>query len=323
MTDPIQHSRLEYKTLLQEGFSKLFTGFPQKYDNEIFKTHFGETPQQCVNERLGSCSRSFIYLTLCDILSKGSYEVPVEVPVGIELLHQATLVIDDMQDGAEYRKGNKTAGAEHNLHRVYDYGLMLSYYAMDSICTALNMSKDVGMAIPQTGLNLLKGQTEDLNANWGRSFEDYKKTAALKTGSLYVLPAQLACYSVGGIDASFVDLMSELMNEIGICHQITDDIHDASSYEVNQSVFTEADRITQNIRQSIFSVDYIPENNAPHITEERIQNARNLLRQEFSEVERINEALRENLDERIRDILKWDSDFFRFLKKLAFADNKL
>lgn len=163
----------------------------------------------------------------------GRAEPPVALDV-IELLHTASLVIDDIQDGSTERRGGPAAHVAHGtpvalgaantayfralalLRESLSAGIRLRAYDMlaEEMFTA-HLGQAVDLAFAVSGDVAIA------------CFEArYRVAARAKTGALVRIAARLGAIAA---DASLEDeaALAEWAGEIGLAYQIRDDLEDA------------------------------------------------------------------------------------------------
>ncbi|MGI8422447.1 MAG: polyprenyl synthetase family protein [Gaiellaceae bacterium] len=144
----------------------------------------------------------------------------VAAGVAVELVHMATLVHDDLIDGAEYRRGRAAAWTEFGPAAAKAAGDYLFARAFAEL-TATGENAAVSLLAEAT-LKLARGEAlQRLQAHDPTtSVEAYLERCALKTGALF----EAACRLGGGSGDFGVAL--------GVAFQITDDILDCSGLTI-------------------------------------------------------------------------------------------
>jgi geranylgeranyl pyrophosphate synthase len=158
---------------------------------------------------------------LCFLASPGaSEEPPLAAGVAVELVHMATLVHDDLVDGARMRRGAPAAwsvfGADAAL-AAGDYLFACAFGELaetgDSAAVAVLAHACLCLA---RGEALQRRQTHDPDT----TIEAYLERSALKTGKLF----EAACLLGSGGDPA----LGEYGLALGIAFQIADDILDCA-----------------------------------------------------------------------------------------------
>lgn len=146
----------------------------------------------------------------------------------VELLHNATLIHDDIQDGDRVRRGKPTVWAQHGVAQAINAGdflLMLPYVALRGI-PALHQGQ-LAVLLGETSTRVVRGQTCELDLlESGRvDAESYYSAARGKTGALFELPVAGAAI-LGEVDAKGVAECASLFGRLGLAFQLQDDILD-------------------------------------------------------------------------------------------------
>ena len=168
---------------------------------------------------------------LCYLFAQESalqFDKIVPLATTMELLHNSTLAIDDVQDKGEIRCGRdslwKKAGIPSALNAAYFLGLYsLQYYQEKR--KMLNFY-DHTTIITQFIKRLLCGQQKDLDScKIAKTISNYYEIAYGKTGALF----NMACL-LGTMPYSYSveksQMISEFANSLAVCYQILDDLND-------------------------------------------------------------------------------------------------
>jgi octaprenyl-diphosphate synthase len=149
----------------------------------------------------------------------------VRVAAVIELVHLATLVHDDIMDGADIRRGRDSAARSYGPESAVLLGDALFAHALHLaaqfpttlVCSAVAEStrKVCAGEIIQT----LRRGTTDI------SREDYQRVIDLKTAELFRVSCQLGSHLAGYPDA-FSAAAAAFGRQLGIAYQIYDDLAD-------------------------------------------------------------------------------------------------
>jgi geranylgeranyl pyrophosphate synthase len=141
---------------------------------------------------------------------------PVAAGVAVELVHMATLVHDDLIDGAAVRRGRASAWSEHGEEAAkaagdYLFARAFSVLAETGNPSAVAVLADASLALAR-GEAMQRRQRHDPDT----TIDDYLERCALKTGKLF----EAACVLGGG--------SGEYGRFLGIAFQIADDVLDCS-----------------------------------------------------------------------------------------------
>ena len=155
--------------------------------------------------------------------------------VGVELLHTASLVHDDIVDESDTRRGGATLYARvGNALAVLVGDYLFAQAAQECVATG---DLQVVRLFAETLGAMAQGQIDDANRQLGgqhgwetASRERYFSTIRGKTASLFVL----ACQGTGqlvGLSPVQVDALREYGDSLGLAFQVVDDILDFTSTE--------------------------------------------------------------------------------------------
>ena len=141
---------------------------------------------------------------------------PVAAGAAVELVHMATLVHDDLIDGASVRRGRAAAWSEHGERAAkaagdYLFARAFSVLAETGDPTAVALLADSSLALAR-GEAMQRRQRHDPDT----TVDDYLERCALKTGALF----EAACVLGGG--------SREYGRLLGIAFQIADDVLDCT-----------------------------------------------------------------------------------------------
>lgn len=176
----------------------------------------------------------------------GKFSSAYNAAAAVELLHNFTLVHDDIMDNADKRRGKLTLHKKYDINTailVGDSLLSVAYENLLKDCKN-NNSKDVLSAFTKGLVEVCEGQSLDKEYETKKivSLEEYilmieKKTAALsemccKIGSL-----------LGGGKVKEVNALSSFGKNIGIAFQIQDDLLDIIGNENETGKFIGGDLV--------------------------------------------------------------------------------
>jgi geranylgeranyl pyrophosphate synthase len=147
-------------------------------------------------------------------------EPSIAAGVSVELIHLATLMHDDLIDGARLRRGHASAWSAHGPEAARTAGDYLFARAFAEL-TATGDARAVAILANAT-LCLARGEALQRSQRFDpdTTVEAYLERCTLKTGKLF----EAACRLAGGSGAFGVAL--------GVAFQITDDILDCSGVTI-------------------------------------------------------------------------------------------
>lgn len=148
----------------------------------------------------------------------------ISLAASIELLHTATLVHDDLIDGALLRRGIPTLNARWTPGATVLTGDFI--FACAAKLAAQTDSVELMYHFAETLSTIVNGEiTQMFSRNIGYQHEEYLNRIYAKTGSLFVL-ATTAPSILSPVHDSTYDAAKEFGYGIGMAFQITDDVLD-------------------------------------------------------------------------------------------------
>lgn len=174
--------------------------------------------------RRGKQIRPIFTLLIAQLLGEPNSKT-INGAAAIELLHNASLIHDDVVDNSEMRRSVET------INKIWDNQIAVlvgDFFVTSALDRALaTRNIDIVGNISELGRKLAIGELDQIyNAQQNLlSEEAYIKMIELKTASLFIASARIAALSV---DASVEDMeiVAEFARLLGICFQIKDDTFD-------------------------------------------------------------------------------------------------
>lgn len=170
----------------------------------------------------GKRVRPTVTVLVCDALD-GEMDDAIDYAVGIELVHNASLVIDDIIDESELRRGTPAAWTE------FGYGPAIT--ASDGLigeAFALFSSDERAMeTVADSMVELGEGEATELVAEPVNEAE-YMDLARRKTGALFRAAAELGAIAADA-ESETVDAFGNYAERVGVAFQIRDDVLDATA----------------------------------------------------------------------------------------------
>jgi geranylgeranyl pyrophosphate synthase len=152
----------------------------------------------------------------------------VRAAVAVELVHSATLVHDDLIDGAQLRRGRPTVAAVAGRRVAIATGDLLFSRAFAEL--ARNGDAAQLRALSQASSALAEGellQREDAYAA-EVAVERYMRRCELKTAALFEAACRLGALNAVDGSAALADSLGAFARRIGLAFQMLDDILDVS-----------------------------------------------------------------------------------------------
>jgi geranylgeranyl pyrophosphate synthase len=160
--------------------------------------------------------------------TKGGEERLVRAAVAIELVHSATLVHDDLIDGAQLRRGHPTVAAQAGREVAVATGDLLFSLAFAEL--ARNESAIQLRALSDASSALAAGelfQREDAYAAHV-PVERYLRRCELKTAALFEAACRLGALTAARGSTELADALGAFARRIGLAFQMLDDVLDVS-----------------------------------------------------------------------------------------------
>jgi geranylgeranyl pyrophosphate synthase len=152
----------------------------------------------------------------------------VRAAVAVELVHSATLVHDDLIDGASLRRGHPTVAAVAGRQTAVATGDLLfsrafAELAQNEDATQLSALSDASSALAEGELL----QREDAYAAHV-PVERYLRRCELKTAALFEAACRLGALTAVGASGALADALGAFARRIGLAFQMLDDVLDVS-----------------------------------------------------------------------------------------------
>jgi geranylgeranyl pyrophosphate synthase len=148
----------------------------------------------------------------------------ISLSASIELLHTATLVHDDLIDGALLRRGNPTLNAHWTPAATVLTGDYI--FAQAALLAAEIESTEAMSLFAETLSIIVNGEISQLfGRNEFSTVENYYHRIYEKTGSLFALSTKIVAL-ISPVDRKFIEPAENFGKDIGKAFQIVDDVLD-------------------------------------------------------------------------------------------------
>ena len=236
---------------------------PRRYDEDSLKATFGPAryaydieaanltiadPIWDLLDRGGKRWRPFLFLLICEALGQDP-EKYADFSVLIELVHNGSLMVDDIEDSSDLRRGQPCVHKRFGVDIAINAANAMYYLPLLAFLNNRDLADPPTMlrayeTYSQELINIHLGQGMDIS--WHRGLADadaisedqYLQMCAYKTGTLSRLAAKLAAIFCGA-DAGLTDKLGLLAESLGIGFQIQDDILNLTA-DSGKNQFTEA-----------------------------------------------------------------------------------
>lgn len=215
----------DYLSIIRKPIEADLTEFSRLFDDSL--SHADGQLNLALNyirQRAGKRMRPMLTMLVANAFGKVS-EVTYRAGVGLELLHTASLVHDDVVDESAERRGQSSVNAVYDNKIAVLVGDYILSAALLNVCHTKNVK--IVTYLSKLGQTLSNGEILQLTSNGSEiiSEEAYYSVIKQKTAALFE-----ACCALGSmsVDASEEDVMaaSEFGRQLGIIFQIRDDIFD-------------------------------------------------------------------------------------------------
>lgn len=265
----IERILLEKAPIINKAIEKYIPRVFSK-DNFIFKlnpprfSYNLETLNKAIAEpiwdlldRGGKKWRPTLFLLVCEALGKKAEDY-VDFAIIPEVVHNGTLMIDDVEDTSECRRGKPCTYKIYGLDVAVNAGNAMYYLPLLPLIekkdelSPLTISR-VYDIYAQEMISLSIGQAADIS--WHRGLanadnineEDYMQMCADKTGTLARMSARIAGV-LAGAEQELVDKLGRYAETVGVAFQIQDDILDLTSEEFGEKKGGKGQDITEGKR---------------------------------------------------------------------------
>jgi len=170
----------------------------------------------------GKRVRPTVTVLVCESLG-GDPEDAVDFAVGIELVHNASLVIDDIIDESDVRRGVPSAWTEFG----YGPAIVASDGLLGEAFSLFSADERAMQAVSEAMVELGEGEATELVAR-PEDEREYVELARRKTGALFRAAAELGAIAADA-DAYTVEACGQYAERVGIAFQMRDDVLDATA----------------------------------------------------------------------------------------------
>lgn len=222
---------------LEEFFPRKFTqGWADSFlGDQNFKVDLDASQKALVNpiwdflDRGGKRWRPALLLLAAEAVG-GSRDKALPFTVIPELIHNGTIMVDDVEDGSELRRGKKATHLLYGVDVAVNAGNAMYYLPLVKLFGNSGLNDSAKSKVYDLySLEMLRlsfGQAMDIHWHNGNKFvseEEYLQMCSYKTGSLARFAAELGAI-VGGGSEEQVAALGSFATNIGVAFQIQDDI---------------------------------------------------------------------------------------------------
>ncbi|MEE4214591.1 MAG: polyprenyl synthetase family protein [Bacteroidales bacterium] len=175
----------------------------------------------------GKRVRPVMVLMACNLFDN-KIEKAILPALGMEILHNFTLVHDDIMDRSEMRRGSPTVHRKWNVNQAILSGDVMAFIANECIMAAPRDVLAQVMKIYNTAaIEVCIGQQMDMDfeRNTFVSHSDYLRMIELKTAVMIAASLKTGAL-IGMADADQAEKMYDFGRNLGLAFQIQDDLLD-------------------------------------------------------------------------------------------------
>ncbi|HLP18121.1 MAG TPA: polyprenyl synthetase family protein [Bacteroidota bacterium] len=220
---PLQKKYLRYKTLVDRRLSSLIS---RKDPLSLYG------PAQYVLDAGGKRIRPLLVMLACEAVG-GTAKQALNAAVAIEVLHNFTLVHDDIMDNADARRGRPTVHKkwDSNVAILTGDALVAEAYRV-LLKTKTQAIAHVADLFTEGVIEVCEGQAYDkvFESRRDVTLDEYMLMIAKKTGKLVAISSEIGAV-IGGGTARDVRILRQYGELIGRAFQIQDDLLDVVADE--------------------------------------------------------------------------------------------
>ncbi|MGD0643728.1 MAG: polyprenyl synthetase family protein [Candidatus Bathyarchaeia archaeon] len=267
-------------------------------------------------DRGGKRWRPALFLLICEALGKDS-DYCLDFSIIPEVVHNGTLVIDDIEDSSEMRRGKPCTYKIFKMDIAVNAGNAMYYLPLLSLMaqkTELTpeMQRDVYEVYVKEMINLSMGQAMDIA--WHRGIanadelneEDYVQMCAYKTGTLARMAAKIAAI-LAGANKPLVEKLGRFAESIGVAFQMQDDVLDLTGVEFAKKKGGVGQDITEGKRSLLVIYTIKKANNADkkriieilnmHTSDQTLRDEAISLIQKYNAIEHVKQTASRMVEE--------------------------
>lgn len=223
----IQEMRPAIETVLQQT---VWQAVPDRYPDlrRMLAYHMGWEGEGAGLEAQGKRIRPLLVL-LCAQAAGGKWQDALPAAAAVELLHNFSLVHDDIQDNSELRRNRPTVWVKWGVAQAINVGdilFILAFQALNGLDQTLPSQAvlQANHILQQACLRLTEGQYLDISyeARSELALEDYWPMIGGKTSALLRCCAELGALSAGADEAQRA-CFGEYGYALGLAFQVLDD----------------------------------------------------------------------------------------------------
>ena len=223
---------MDLKTELEKRYDS-FNGYLQKYLPEGEPADLYNAARHLTlggGKRLRPC----MAMLACESVF-GNIECVMPFAAALEIIHNFTLVHDDIMDKSDLRRNLPAVHikfGEPTAILTGDFLFAKSFEAMHDLSVDLSMFKELDYSLVECVLDICEGQQLDIQFEQRKMIteEEYNNMVRKKTAALFELAARGGA-TIGGGNQDEINAFTDYGIHVGLSFQIWDDYLDISSDE--------------------------------------------------------------------------------------------
>jgi geranylgeranyl pyrophosphate synthase len=202
----------------------IHNGATQNSLKEILSYHF---------KNPGKCFRSYLATNLALSFDSVISDATIDFATSVELIHNASLIHDDLQDQDFYRRGELNIWKKYSPSQAINTGDYLFTKAIEQILSSsLTSSVQVELLRRMAAAinELIQGQMLEISFmnTMAMTWKDWEIIASQKTGALIRLILEGTLLLAGKDYSTFSSEIEFIGKKLGILYQMRDDLLDAT-----------------------------------------------------------------------------------------------
>jgi len=213
---------------IEEELKKQVYRLPAGEMREMLTYHLGWTGEGCGTAAQGKRIRPLLTLLTC-AGTGGNWQDALPAAAAVELVHNFSLIHDDIEDNSDLRRGRKTVWKLWGIAQAVNAGdlmFTLSRISLMDLSGSIHADRilKVVSCLDHTCESLTYGQFLDLDYETRKqiSIDDYWKMISGKTAALTSCSAKIGGL-VSGVDQSKLAALAGYGQHLGLAFQVIDD----------------------------------------------------------------------------------------------------
>ncbi|HEU5014513.1 MAG TPA: polyprenyl synthetase family protein [Roseiflexaceae bacterium] len=224
------HPRELVQNAMREAFPEAEARVAEFYGLQEYHLGWRDERLQPAYSDPGKLLRPVFCLLSCQAVG-GDPRQALPLAAGIQLMHDFSLIHDDIEDQSDTRRGRPTVWTKWGMAQGINTGdgmLIVSHLSLHRMVEAgvrPEIVLDVLHRFDQTVLSVCEGQFLDINyeGNLAINEDDYLSMISRKTAALIAASTELGAL-VGGADDKTAQAMFDFGQNLGLAFQIQDDV---------------------------------------------------------------------------------------------------